>query len=136
VPSATVTLPSSPSQTPLLPVVIGNAQRNSTEGPYFAAIGFLQDEQRFTPCNYTIMLEPGKDKNPCGIAMTLADGLQYIWNGCGGPTHVTWLNPLSENIEFQFYANCTENTKAWRCGDTIVNSVYRCERPSIGAGGP
>jgi len=79
------------------------------------------------------MEEDGK-ANPCGIPFLLADGFEYVWNGCGGPTWATWRNPgAGENGKYEFLGNCTGVgvDQTWKCGDAVLRGMYFCENLNL-----
>lgn len=112
------------SQTPKFQVRIGNAQGQD----FKKTVGFLDDGTAAGPCSYATILEvDGGDA--CGVPFNLADGFQYVWNGCGGQTWVTWRNPAGGNASFADLGECKWAPRTYACPDNVtVNSVWLCPR--------
>lgn len=116
----------SPSRTPSLPVRIGFAKGPSFKSP----IGFLDDGSPAEGCGYTV-IQQEYGSNPCGKSFVVADKLTYIWNGCGGPTWVTWLDASAGGTanEDQHFGGCAEknSTQNYSCeGGIVVYSGFLC----------
>jgi len=80
-------------------------------------------------------VEEDGEINPCGIPFLLADGFEYVWNGCGGPTWATWRNPAAgESGKYEFLGNCTGAGQTWKCGDSVLRGVYLCGGGDLGLG--
>lgn len=63
------------------------------------------------------------------MAFKLPDGLVYTWNGCGGPTWITWLDPSTDIAKGQFFGNCDGSAQNYKCGETLVQANYLCMKP-------
>lgn len=115
-----------PSATPKFPVWIGRAISDT----FRRSIGFVDTGSSDSACHYATLLDD-VDENPCGLPWQGADGLKYVWNGCGGQTWVTWINPASGSSRFQFLGNCTWKPETWgQCGeveDTTISLGWLCQ---------
>ncbi|KAK4443056.1 hypothetical protein QBC34DRAFT_443656 [Podospora aff. communis PSN243] len=120
----TPTATPSPSQTPTLPIRIGNAQG----ADFKSTISFPDNNSTQAACSYTVILEIDGSENPCGRPFVLSDGFEYVWNGCGGPTWVTWKNPAEEIAMFRALGNgqCVVDEQTWGCGNVTVRGHYKC----------
>jgi hypothetical protein len=111
----------SPTETPRFPIYIGNAQGAN----FKRTVGFPNDGTPNTACTYGKILEIDGG-NACGKPFTLLDGFEYVWNGCGGDTWVTWRNTGSESAAFLLLGNCVWRPQTWKCGDVTVNGNWLC----------
>ncbi|KAK0627915.1 hypothetical protein B0T14DRAFT_580207 [Immersiella caudata] len=121
--SLTTTSTSTPTAdvVPTFPVRIGNAAGSS----FRSTVSFLDDGTALAPCHYTTVLEVD-GPNPCGIPFNLTDGLEYVWNGCGAETWVTWRDPVSDG-KAHFMGNCASDPKTWECdGGVVVKGNWLC----------
>ncbi|KAK3984082.1 hypothetical protein QBC44DRAFT_375565 [Cladorrhinum sp. PSN332] len=80
--SSSATASSTSTVSPSSEILIGRA----TQGTQSLEIAFLPSQ----PCQYEVM---GNTQTtiPCGVPVTLPDGITYTWNGCGQDTWVTWI---------------------------------------------
>ncbi|KAM7214907.1 hypothetical protein V8F06_009733 [Rhypophila decipiens] len=110
-----------PKATPQFPVWFGDAEGSN----FKRKIAFVETGAPDSACQYTTITD--LDINPCGFPVVLADGLEYVWNGCGGASWVDWRNPASGVAKFETLStSCLFAPQTWKCGDSTIKLGFRC----------
>lgn len=95
-------------------------------------VGFLNDSTVDSVCAYTTIVADRSSVYPCGRPFILADGLQYVWTGCGLDTAVSWRNPADAGSQFQVLGNCTYAPHTFACpSNKTVNAGWLCPNSTI-----
>ena len=59
--------------------------------------------------------------------VTLADGLEYVWNENNVAMWMEWRNPANKSsTAFNWLAHCGSGVKTWRCGDVTLSAKFWC----------
>lgn len=111
------------SDTPRFPIYIGEGDE---DGDKFR-LAYVVDGTRNASCKYGI-IPASIDENPCGNPFLLADGFEYMWNGCGGDTWATWRNPSSDDNEYHMLHDgpCEFKARSFDCDGTVVTGAWLC----------
>ncbi|KAL6915470.1 hypothetical protein FSST1_006965 [Fusarium sambucinum] len=112
-----------PTDVPGDPIWIGTSEEDGEK----YHIGFALDGTKNAACNYGIIPVPEPD-NPCSHPFLLPNGFQYSWEGCGGPTWMTWKNPSSDDPEYHTLhkGNCEDKPKSFDCKGVFISVRYLC----------
>lgn len=117
-----------PSATPSNQIYVGELDDGTS-------IGFVADGSSNAACAWAVN-HVRDGHNPCGSVFTLPDGFEYVWNGCGGDTWITWRNPSNQSaIQFQDLGNprsCRNAPLTYKCGAETIHANYICPNHTIG----
>ncbi|KAK8048680.1 hypothetical protein PG994_010410 [Apiospora phragmitis] len=117
-----------PSATPSNQVYVGSLGDNTR-------IAFAANGPSNAACAWAVNPFPD-GHNPCGSVFTMPDGFEYVWNGCGGDTWITWRNPSNDkDVQFRDLGNprsCSYTPQTYRCGTETIHVDYVCPNHTIG----
>lgn len=110
--------------TPRFPIYIGEGEGDDGEN---FRLAFVVDGTSTAACNYGF-IPASTEVNPCGRPFLLADGFEYMWNGCGGDTWATWRNPSSRDTEYRMLHEgpCEYVEQSFNCDGTLVHGDWLC----------